>query len=84
MGLASMFYQTIAKRTSTLALTLVGGALVFERGFDSLCKFPFFLAGLMKVFWFYRSKQFRVGTEKNLTVSFHLRYHLSKCDRSEK
>jgi hypothetical protein len=42
MGLASMFYQTIAKRTSTLALTLVGGALVFERGFDSLCKFHFF------------------------------------------
>jgi hypothetical protein len=36
MGLASFFYQSVAKRTSTLVLTMVGGALVFERGFDSL------------------------------------------------
>jgi ubiquinol-cytochrome c reductase subunit 9 len=39
MGLASFFYQSVAKRTSTLVLTMVGGALVFERGFDSLADY---------------------------------------------
>ena len=36
MGLASVFYQTVTKRTSTLVFAIVGSALVFERGFDSL------------------------------------------------
>jgi hypothetical protein len=44
MSIASIFYNTVGKRTSTLVLTIVGGALVFERGFDSLCKY-FFLGG---------------------------------------
>jgi hypothetical protein len=39
MSIASIFYNTVGKRTSTLVLTIVGGALVFERGFDSLCKY---------------------------------------------
>jgi hypothetical protein len=34
MGLASLFYKTIGKRTSTFALAICGGALLFERGFD--------------------------------------------------
>jgi hypothetical protein len=41
MSIASIFYNTVGKRTSTLVLTIVGGALVFERGFDSLCKYFF-------------------------------------------
>jgi len=28
------FYHTLAKRTSTYALAIIGGALVFERVFD--------------------------------------------------
>ena len=34
MGLASMFYQHIGKRTSTFALAICVGAIGFERGFD--------------------------------------------------
>ena len=34
MGLASMFYQHIGKRTSTFALAVCVGAIGFERGFD--------------------------------------------------
>jgi hypothetical protein len=45
MSIASIFYNTVGKRTSTLVLTIVGGALVFERGFDSLCKYFFFGGG---------------------------------------
>ncbi len=39
MSIASIFYNTVGKRTSTLVLTIVGGALVFERGFDSLSQY---------------------------------------------
>ena len=34
MGLASMFYNTVGKRTSTFALAICVGAIGFERGFD--------------------------------------------------
>ena len=34
MGLASMFYQHIGKRTSTFALAICVAAIGFERGFD--------------------------------------------------
>ena len=34
MGLASMFYQNIGKRTSTFAMAICVGAIGFERGFD--------------------------------------------------
>ena len=37
MGVLSMFYQGIGKRTSTFAFAICVGALGFERGFDSLC-----------------------------------------------
>ena len=39
MGLASMFYQHIGKRTSTFALAICVGAIGFERGFDRSEKF---------------------------------------------
>nr|ALS05107.1 cytochrome b-c1 complex subunit 9 [Labidocera rotunda] len=35
MGLASLVYQGITKRTSTLVFTICVGALLFERGFDA-------------------------------------------------
>jgi len=34
MAMLTWFYQTLAKRTSTFALTIVGGVFVFERIFD--------------------------------------------------
>jgi ubiquinol-cytochrome c reductase subunit 9 len=34
MALLSWFYNTLGKRTSTYALTIVGGAFLFERVFD--------------------------------------------------
>ena len=34
MGLASMFYQHIGKRTSSFAMAVCVGAIGFERGFD--------------------------------------------------
>ena len=39
MGLASMFYNTVGKRTSTFALAICVGAIGFERGFDRLDRF---------------------------------------------
>ena len=39
MGLASMFYQHIGKRTSTFALAVCVGAIGFERGFDSFADY---------------------------------------------
>ena len=36
MALAGLFYNAIAKRTSTFALSIVVGALVFERAYDSI------------------------------------------------
>ena len=37
MGLLSLFYQSIGKRTSTFALAICVGAVGFERGFDAVC-----------------------------------------------
>jgi ubiquinol-cytochrome c reductase subunit 9 len=34
MALLNWFYHTLGKRTSTYALTIVGGAFLFERVFD--------------------------------------------------
>ena len=39
MGLASMFYQHIGKRTSTFAMAVCVGAIGFERGFDSFADY---------------------------------------------
>jgi ubiquinol-cytochrome c reductase subunit 9 len=39
MGLASMFYNTVGKRTSTFALAICVGAIGFERGFDSFADY---------------------------------------------
>jgi len=39
MGLLSMFYNGIGKRTSTFTLAVCVGAVGFERGFDSLCDY---------------------------------------------
>ena len=44
MGLASMFYQHIGKRTSTFAMAVCVGAIGFERGFD---RFEYFEASLV-------------------------------------
>ncbi|XP_066255839.1 cytochrome b-c1 complex subunit 9 [Euwallacea similis] len=37
MSLGSTIYNSIFKRSSTFALTLVGAAFIFERGFDLTC-----------------------------------------------
>jgi ubiquinol-cytochrome c reductase subunit 9 len=34
MAALTWFYNTLAKRTSTFALTIIGGAFLFERIFD--------------------------------------------------
>ena len=44
MGLASMFYQHIGKRTSTFAMAICVGAIGFERGFD---RFEYFKSSLV-------------------------------------
>ena len=44
MGLASMFYQHIGKRTSTFAMAICVGAIGFERGFD---RFEYFESSLV-------------------------------------
>ena len=44
MGLASMFYQHIGKRTSTFAMAVCVGAIGFERGFD---RFEYFESSLV-------------------------------------
>ncbi|XP_066144412.1 cytochrome b-c1 complex subunit 9 [Euwallacea fornicatus] len=37
MSLGSTIYNSIFKRSSTFALTLIGGAFIFERSFDLTC-----------------------------------------------
>ena len=44
MGLASMFYQHIGKRTSTFAMAICVGAIGCERGFD---RFEYFESSLV-------------------------------------
>ena len=44
MGLASMFYQHIGKRTSTFDMAICVGAIGFERGFD---RFEYFESSLV-------------------------------------
>nr|ALS04576.1 cytochrome b-c1 complex subunit 9 [Pseudodiaptomus poplesia]ALS04862.1 cytochrome b-c1 complex subunit 9 [Pseudodiaptomus poplesia] len=39
MTLAGVLYNGITKRTSTMVLTIIGGAFLFERGFDSVADY---------------------------------------------
>ena len=49
MGLASMFYNTVGKRTSTFALAICVGAIGFERGFDRSDRFLVLLGANLKL-----------------------------------
>jgi len=57
MAVLNWFYNTLGKRTSTFALTIVGGAFFFERVFDHGSDYLFEYLNQGKLFKHIKSKE---------------------------